>query len=253
MAAILTGIFVLHFSVGNKCRIEGFSSITFEGHVSVQDGRDLMKHFGSQISVSSCSPSFPSEPPDIRNWFSSYEYESFMLDTNDIYADTSVECEDDKDRFVNEKTNRRKGYDWMKPGELRKRDEMNVNDDVSSYKFIKGNSFCEINKHEDLNLSKVPDALLSSSILSEPPDIRNWLSSYEYQSPVLDTVDCFNCSASNKSISEKEGVVGKCQGNKEKNLGDLRKCSDCHEEGSGQVDPPNATVLPKMVSMKAKF
>lgn len=78
-----------------------------------------------------------------------------MLDTNDIYADTSVECEDDKDRFVNEKTNRRKGYDWMKPGELRKRDEMNVNDDVSSYKFIKGNSFCEINKHEDLNLSKV--------------------------------------------------------------------------------------------------
>lgn len=49
MAAILTGIFVLHFSVGNKCRIEGFSSITFEGHVSVQDGRDLMKHFGSQV------------------------------------------------------------------------------------------------------------------------------------------------------------------------------------------------------------
>ncbi|CAI0417790.1 unnamed protein product [Linum tenue] len=37
----------------------------------------------SEVSHSSDSFSLPSEPPDLRNWFSSYQYDSFVLDTCD--------------------------------------------------------------------------------------------------------------------------------------------------------------------------
>ncbi|XP_043703105.1 uncharacterized protein LOC122653216 [Telopea speciosissima] len=40
----------------------------------------------SEIPDSSYSLSFPSEPPDLRNWFSSYVYESPDLDTGEGFS-----------------------------------------------------------------------------------------------------------------------------------------------------------------------
>ncbi|XP_039056272.1 uncharacterized protein LOC120199157 [Hibiscus syriacus] len=48
-----------------------------------------MEGFNSEITGSSCS--IPSEPPDIRNWFSSYKYDSFVLDTCENFGGMSSE------------------------------------------------------------------------------------------------------------------------------------------------------------------
>ncbi|TYI15561.1 hypothetical protein ES332_A08G195100v1 [Gossypium tomentosum] len=54
-----------------------------------------MEDLNSEISGFSCS--IPSEPPDIRNWFSSYKYESFVLDTCENFGGFfSEERESDK-------------------------------------------------------------------------------------------------------------------------------------------------------------
>ncbi|OMO59611.1 hypothetical protein CCACVL1_24717 [Corchorus capsularis] len=58
----------------------------------------LMEDFNSETLDSSCS--FPSEPPDIRNWFSSYKYESFALDTcENLGGIVSEETEINRDEF----------------------------------------------------------------------------------------------------------------------------------------------------------
>ncbi|KAJ1383641.1 hypothetical protein SESBI_43179 [Sesbania bispinosa] len=51
--------------------------------------------------------------------------------------------------------------------------------------------------HEDLCLTKNMDSFSSSPLFSEPPDIRNWFSSYVYESSVSDTI-----SPSKDEVSE---------------------------------------------------
>ncbi|KAL5099028.1 hypothetical protein RYX36_003355 [Vicia faba] len=90
------------------------------------------------------SLSCPSEPPDVGNWFSSYEYQSPNLDSN----------------FTLEE----KEADFDKVGA----------------------------QHEDPCLTKNTDSCSSSSLFSEPPNIRNWFSSYNYESSALDTCSLLN-------------------------------------------------------------
>ena len=48
-----------------------------------------------------------SEPPDIRNWFRDYVYESPVLDTSDDFRDIlSMERESNEDKFAVEDNNR---------------------------------------------------------------------------------------------------------------------------------------------------
>ncbi|RVW50788.1 hypothetical protein CK203_076813 [Vitis vinifera] len=47
-------------------------------------------NFDSQVLGSSLSLSLPSEPPDIRNWFSSYEYESPASDSLNDFGNTEL-------------------------------------------------------------------------------------------------------------------------------------------------------------------
>ncbi|GJX13441.1 hypothetical protein Tco_0205199 [Tanacetum coccineum] len=100
-----------------------------------------------------------SEPPDINNWFSSYEYESFVLETNDNFGFSESQCCEKQDYLP-------------KPRELV------TNDDHSE----------EENKCDN-QVSDSP----SLSPESEPPGVENWFSSYAYESPAPDTMNDLLC------------------------------------------------------------
>ncbi|KAK6251065.1 hypothetical protein SCA6_005070 [Theobroma cacao] len=173
--------------------------------------RVLMEDFKSEISGSSCS--IPSEPPDIRNWYSSYKYESFVLDTCENFGGTfSEERESDKDDLVIGEINREKEENFDGSGEIRKADE-----------------------HGSLNSNEVQDTLHSPSILSEPPDIRNWYSSYVYESPLLDTSDGFRSYVSRESECEKDELaIGESIKDEAANLGQETK-SSCKPDASEKI------------------
>uniref|UniRef100_M4DX33 Uncharacterized protein n=1 Tax=Brassica campestris TaxID=3711 RepID=M4DX33_BRACM len=114
-----------------------------------------------------------SEPPDIGNWFSSYAYESPpVLDTNDALC-FSVGGEDSecvKETQAEEETKDIEGKDDVCPSLF----EQQL---VSSS-------------------AKVADFSQSQHLLSEPPDVGNWFSSYVYESPQLsDTHEIEVCSS----------------------------------------------------------
>ncbi|KAK3029829.1 hypothetical protein RJ639_038263 [Escallonia herrerae] len=156
----------------------------------------------SQVLGSWDSPLLPSEPPHIRNWFSSYVYESPELNPgNDFQGCNSLEeNESEKDEF-----NFR---------ELKRSNGLVVDEKVASNGLVR----CS-DSDGDNHASQVPnssDSLLLVSedinfffsyllVLSEPPDITNWFSSYAYESPTLDTSDCFRFSDDNKRREDREG------------------------------------------------
>ncbi|CAA7016824.1 unnamed protein product [Microthlaspi erraticum] len=85
-----------------------------------------------------------SEPPDIGDWFSSYIYESPVLDTSDCFELSSI------------------------PEERERVKETQTEEETTT----------------------ITDFTQSQSLLlSEPPHVRNWFSSYEYQSPQLTELD----------------------------------------------------------------
>ncbi|EOA16692.1 hypothetical protein CARUB_v10004885mg [Capsella rubella] len=100
------------------------------------------------------------EPPDLGNWFSSYVYESPLLDTSD-------------------------GFELSVPGDnvciVKETETENEITDVER------NNVCprSFDQEELLRSTKVTDFSQSESVLSEPPDVRNWFPSYEYHSPQL--------------------------------------------------------------------
>lgn len=56
-------------------------------------------------------------------------------------------------------------------------------------------------------------------LLSEPPHVRNWFSSYVYESPVLDTLDDFKESVTKERVCAKEGFAYEgSEGKKEDNF-----------------------------------
>ncbi|GKV26679.1 hypothetical protein SLEP1_g35937 [Rubroshorea leprosula] len=108
------------------------------------------------MCISGDSSSIPSEPPDIRNWFSSYKHESFVLDTyHDFGNYVSRDSESNKDRFVS--------------GENKSEKEENL---IESVEKRNGYDSCEdgsFQGKECLNqsLSEIPNSLESASLVSE--------------------------------------------------------------------------------------
>ena len=83
------------------------------------------------------------EPPDIRNWFSSYEYESPVLDLNHNFGDSvSKESEFVKNELVISESG---GGKEVNPGGTGKRNQESV----------KCSSFFGNDKHESQSFSKV--------------------------------------------------------------------------------------------------
>ncbi|KAK8974538.1 hypothetical protein V6N11_053671 [Hibiscus sabdariffa] len=150
----------------------------------------------SEIPGSSCS--IPSEPPDIRNWFSSYKYESFVLDTCENFGGMfSEEKESEKCDLTIGGINREKEENVDGSGEIRNADEHeSFNSKEVKFSF-------------DLTSAsgKSGDSLHSLSVLSEPSDIKKWFSSYVYESPLLDANDCFESHVSRESEGEKDEFV----------------------------------------------
>ncbi|CAO2832477.1 unnamed protein product [Amaranthus hypochondriacus] len=144
-----------------------------------------MKSPISQESGSSYSSSLQiSEPPDIKEWFASYTYQSPVLDTNEDLCLSHGDDNEENGLYVEDSE-----YEEEKIGEnLRKRNHSG---------FLK--SAKETRKHEvsSLPASEVPGDPELLSFTSEPPDITNWFSSYVYESPELDSSD-FDFSLSNR-------------------------------------------------------
>ncbi|KAL4602360.1 hypothetical protein ACB092_10G047700 [Castanea dentata] len=187
----------------------------------------------SQVLGSSCSLSLPSEPPDIRNWFSSYEYESPVLDLNHNFGDSVTK----ESEFVKNELDISEsgGGKEVNPGGTGKRDQESV----------KCSSFFGNDKHESQSFSKLADSLHSTSLLSEPPDIRNWFSSYVYNSPALGTNDFgdslskeIECENDEFDIEEtdleKEETLGKYS--KSKNRGEVIIGEKMHSNGYVKSD-----------------
>ncbi|KAF8080944.1 hypothetical protein N665_0913s0010 [Sinapis alba] len=107
------------------------------------------------------SPFTISQPPDIKNWFSSYVYESLSLSSSVKDGETELNA-------------------------FSVREEEEEED-----KSILGAD----KEHKPMNKNMSDTNLYESSLPSEPPDIANWFSSYAYESPpILDTNDalCFS-------------------------------------------------------------
>ncbi|KAI4315213.1 hypothetical protein L6164_028046 [Bauhinia variegata] len=152
----------------------------------LMDSISNLQSFNSRSKVLN-SP--PSEPPDIGNWFSSYEY-------NTPSPDSNVNLEDSAPR----------GCEFKKD-EASEAGEANFKKLVADEKLIESNTDSEQDKHEDGFLIKSVDSFSSHSLLSEPPDIRNWLSSYVYESFVPDTISLYGDSATKETESEGEGSI----------------------------------------------
>lgn len=76
--------------------------------------------------------------------------------------------------------------------------------------------------------------LIYLCIISEPPDVRNWFSSYAYDSFVLDTNDDVKESVSDESESEKEAakIVGVSRESKDSDEISAGECSGSKDKKS---------------------
>ncbi|XP_024995378.1 uncharacterized protein LOC112528587 [Cynara cardunculus var. scolymus] len=120
----------------------------------------------------------PSEPPNIKNWFSSYEYESLVLETNDNFGFSDHQ---ESQGYREESSVVENSREFIRGGE---NDGMMKKKSISSM-LIKCNQSEEDNKCDNHCLNQVSD----SPVLSpEAPGIDKWFSSYAYESPPLDDV-----------------------------------------------------------------
>ncbi|CAK8539514.1 unnamed protein product [Lathyrus sativus] len=129
------------------------------------------------------SLSCPSEPPDVGNWFSSYEYQSPNLDSNFTLEESCFGKR--KSQHVDEEQ-----------------------EEAVREKLVQCNGTCvkDNNHNEDPCFTKNMDSCSSCSLLSEPPNIRNWFSSYNYESSAFDTCSLLNdeeVSDRNKCVEER--------------------------------------------------
>ncbi|PWA45610.1 hypothetical protein CTI12_AA516230 [Artemisia annua] len=150
-----------------------------------------------------------SEPPDINNWFSSYQYESFVLETNDNFGFSET--------------------------------QFNYGKHVDSSSLPKPRAELPVtNDDQDNNKSdnQVSDSPLLSPVdeESEPPAIENWFSSYAYQSPPLDTMEDLLSHHTVDCNEEQQ------QRKKGENLNDLICNQTVEEHDNGSTK--NSTELP---------
>ncbi|ESQ55754.1 hypothetical protein EUTSA_v10027153mg [Eutrema salsugineum] len=142
-----------------------------------------MEEFISLEPGYSDSPSPISEPPDITNWFSSYVYESFQLSSS--VKEKPLDIRNWFSSYVYESPvlDTSDGLEYSIPGESERVKETQTEEEATK---IDGNDVCpRLSEQELASFAKVSDFSQSQSVLSEPPDVRNWFPSYEYQSPQL--------------------------------------------------------------------
>ncbi|XP_057976427.1 uncharacterized protein LOC131163739 [Malania oleifera] len=171
---------------------------------------DLHAHDFFQVPGSSCSLSNLSEPPDIRNWFSSYVYESPELDTTDNPGSFLGGTESQKEGFEVEESKKEENENFEEFKETRNSDELSVDEKRAS-------GPVSDDMQEDLSAEVLGSYPLP--LPSEPPDIRNWFSSYAYESPLLDICKDFGCSVPREGECKKDGLsVRDSHREKENNL-----------------------------------
>uniref|UniRef100_A0A5B7BE04 Uncharacterized protein n=1 Tax=Davidia involucrata TaxID=16924 RepID=A0A5B7BE04_DAVIN len=173
----------------------------------------LLNASDSQVLGTSNSLSLHYEPPDIRNWFSSYVYESPELNTGDDFESCGFRGSDCEKEGLNVEVSNKEEEDNL--GELRRlgeRDELVSDEPVALNRLVNGKNSIGDNKYT----SKVLDSSDSLLLSSEPPSIKNWFSSYVYESPALDTSGDFGAS----DFKESEPVRGGF------NVGNSRKEKD---------------------------
>ncbi|XP_076908630.1 uncharacterized protein LOC143565579 [Bidens hawaiensis] len=115
------------------------------------------------------------ELPHIKNWFSSYEYESFVLETNDNFGFSEHQESQDNNNecSTGNTTNSTENL------------KVFVTNEKNESLLIKRNQSEEDNKCQKHVLESQDSPLLTP----EPAGIENWFSSYVYESPEVDTVD----------------------------------------------------------------
>lgn len=106
---------------------------------------------------------FVLEPPDVKNWFSSYAYESPVLDTSDQFED-SLHLEIEPENFVVEDSDGETEEKLIVIRKVRGGDE-NIDEEKVHYSFTKHNSFIEV--HEQKQVCKVQVLYLFMSMFQK--------------------------------------------------------------------------------------
>ncbi|KAF8032697.1 hypothetical protein BT93_D1580 [Corymbia citriodora subsp. variegata] len=144
-----------------------------------------------------------SEPPDVREWFSSYVYESPELSEHSREF-VSMESECQKEGPVTGES--KKEHENL--GEVTKVKDGDVASacevlHTTGLPYNGGGSFMDQDS-KNQTLTKIADSMSPPLLLSEPPDITNWFSSYVYKSPELST---FPGSPEEENSDEKDDSI----------------------------------------------
>lgn len=103
------------------------------------------------------------EPPDVKNWFSSYAYESPVLDTSDQFED-SLHLEMEPEKFVVEDSDAETEEKLTIIRKFRSGDEK-VDEEKERYSFARHNSSIEV--REQKQVCKVHFLYLSISLFQK--------------------------------------------------------------------------------------
>ncbi|KAL6552120.1 hypothetical protein OROGR_008274 [Orobanche gracilis] len=153
-----------------------------EKEMSMSSSRIELHAIDSPVLSPVDSISVPSEPPDIRNWFSSYTYESpelYTLQDFQGFGDTCIE-EVKKGKYGESQPVDKSNYGLLSA------------ERKSSDKIIKHKESDEFEYSKSAAL--VTGSSESLSFSSEPPDIKNWFPSYLYEASPLGTAHDFTIS-----------------------------------------------------------
>ncbi|CAL0314321.1 unnamed protein product [Lupinus luteus] len=151
------------------------------------DSTPNLQRINSQVPSLCSSFSHPSEPLDVGNWFSSYEYHSPTPDSNFSFQESASrerESERDTERVEDEEANFE-----------------NIDELVVGLNLVQSGNTCVEN-----DKNKIVDSVSSLSLLSEPQDIGNWFSSYNYESCMFDTNSILRDGISEENGCQKERV-----------------------------------------------
>ncbi|XP_023551721.1 uncharacterized protein LOC111809611 isoform X1 [Cucurbita pepo subsp. pepo] len=177
----------------------------------------------SQVLDSSFSHSPSSEPLDIRNWFSSYVYESPELDSNDNFGDSisrEREIGVEKDEQIAGEENGGIGENIGESRDVTKIDEEEAAEKLpGAWISLKCTSLKDHRESQPLGMNQ--DSWCSQSLLSEPPDVGKWFSSYVYESPTLNLSQEFGYCESGKTGLDHEMEETQENVRKTKNGGEI--------------------------------
>nr|XP_017179407.2 uncharacterized protein LOC103405213 isoform X1 [Malus domestica] len=184
-------------------------------------GYEHESHLLSKIPSSLESTSLVSEPTDIRNWYSSYVYESPSLDATDGVGNSICEVSKHKEDGFLVKNNRGKEK---------------VSEDFSTNRSDSEEVNGRAPQEERQLVGKTPGPLEPPSQLSEPTDIKNWFSSYVYESSSFDpsTTDGFRDTVWKENKSGKDGFL--VDNSHRENEEDLEGFNEKRSDGEAVAD-----------------